>query len=119
MYLFEFLLGDEVVLPAVHFSLPRATSRVADTELEKLRVSIDQHVDQRPLPNPRAPCDHQGAVAYDILVVVKVAEEFLGVFKYIFGLFEEAGTEEVIEDLPELRVALEVADVLLFNRLLY
>ncbi len=103
----------------MYFSLPRATSSVANTELEKLGVSIDKHVNQRPFPNPRAACDHQGAVAHNILVVVEVAEELLGVFEDIFWLFEEAGAEEVVEDLPELWVALEVADVLLLDRLLY
>lgn len=98
--------------------LPRAAGSVTDAEFEELGVAIDEHVDERTFADPRAASDDEGAVAHDVLVVVEVAEELLGVFEDVFRLLEEAGAEEVIKDLPELGVALQVAHVLLFDCLL-
>ena len=55
----------------------------------------------------------------DVLVVVEVAEELFGVVVDVVGLLQEAGAEEVVEDLSQLGVALQVADVLGLDVVLY
>lgn len=72
----------------MHFSLPWAASRVANAEFEQLGILLDEHVDQRSLAHSRTASYHQRPVAYDVLMVVEVAEELLGVLKDIFWLFE-------------------------------
>lgn len=52
---------------------------------------------------------------HDVLVVVEVAEEFFGVFIYIFGLLQQARAQKIVEDLSQLRMALQVAHVFLFD----
>lgn len=51
-------------------------------------------------------------------MVVEVAEELLGVFVDIIGLLQEARAQEVIENLSQLRVALEIIDMLFLDSML-
>ena len=55
---------------------------------------------------------------HNILMVVEVAEELLGVFVDIIGLLQEARAQEVIENLSQLRVALEIIDMLFLDSML-
>lgn len=52
-------------------------------------------------------------------MVVKVAEKLFAVVVDVLRLFQEAGAQEVVENLSQFRVALEVADVLLLYVVLY
>lgn len=70
------------------------------------------------LADSRAAGQYEWLVPHDVLVVVEVAEEFLGIFIYIFGLLQQARTQEIVEDLPQLRMALQVAHVFLFDGML-
>lgn len=66
--------------------------------------------------DPRATSQYERFVSHDVLVVVEVAEEFLSIFVYIFRLFQQTRAQEIVKDLPQLRMALQVADMLFFDR---
>ncbi len=52
---------------------------------------------------------------HDVLMIVEIAEELLGVFIDVFRLLQETRAKEVIEYLPEFRVALQIVHMLFFD----
>ena len=70
------------------------------------------------LADSRAAGQYEWLVSHDVLVIVKVTKEFLCVFVNIFWLLQQARAQEIVKDLSQLRMALQVAHVFLFDGML-
>lgn len=52
-FLLEFLLGDEIVFPAMDFSLSGPTCGITDAQFEEIRVFGEQFIDESALNRSR------------------------------------------------------------------
>lgn len=64
------------------------------------------------------PTNDERPVHFLVLLVVEEGEVFLGIGVDVGGLLEQHRTDEVVENLPQLSMALDVADVLLLDLVL-
>lgn len=121
--LFDFFdklfLFDEVVLSAMNFSLPGSPGGVADAEFEDVWEFLQKEVYQSSLSDSWAPTDDQWFVPDHILLVVEEGEILLSILVHILWLLQQTWAQEVVENLPQLRMGLQIVYVLLFNCLFY